>query len=391
MNIKVKDAKFCVNIDWLQYSVVLKSATPELICPDGYRLEILAGNNIYKHRWILYNQGGTKVATALWCPYSSVLDKFVATVQVANIWLYDYYGIEYAHALVDEIWECSFNSVGRIDICCDFCASDRQLGIIRKLASNAMYVAKKGEGSIFWHNNKVGELHKVVRQPHCLSWGGKTSEIKCKLYWKSREVGLIGIEDDNGNKIVPEVDKQYIVDEWIRNGFDIKRVWRLEFSMKATGQMLFDGKCITFKELTDGMWFAKVFSRLYNTRFDIRKNQGHRTERHNRDEHVSLFHFEYDEIDMRWKDSNKDRIPDGEVLTTLRRMLKELISPAVIGNSVVFDAMCDVIRGIVRYNGMGSWCDKKLDGGLEGYLSAVADTVGTGIVEGDECMERLWM
>lgn len=374
---------YAVNVDWLQYSVILKSRTPELYCPDGYRLEILQGNNIFKNRWILYNSGGTKIATALWTPFSSVLDEFVATVQIANIWLYDPYGIEYAHRLVQDVWDCTFNSVGRFDVCCDFSATDRQMSIIRKLSSNAMYLGKKGEGSIFWHNRAVGDEKHVVREPHCLSWGSKHSEIKCKLYWKSRELGLVGQKNDNGNSFIPECDKEYIVEEWRKCGFDVLRVWRLEFSMCSTGQMMFDGKLVTWRDLCSGEWHAKVFSALYNSRWDIRKNQGRRTKSHNKDEAVQLFVFEYDKLQMKWKEPKEERLPDGEVISTLRKLLRELESPAVIGNQNVFGSMCEAIREIVMLNGMGTWCARKLPRGLEGYFDDVWNHVGGGVVECD--------
>lgn len=384
MNVLCKNVKYCVNLDWLQYSVVLKNREPELYCPDGYRLEILTGNNIYKHRWVLYNAGGTKLATALWHPYSSVLDSFVATVQIANIWLYDPYGVEYVHSLVQDVWDCTFNSVGRMDVCLDFCANDRQMSIVRKLSSNAMYMSGRGEGSIFWHNRCIADGNKIVREPHCFSWGSKNSDIKIKMYWKSREVGLIGEKDEAGKDILPDVEKEYIVDEWRKNGFDIKRVWRIEFSMCSTGQMMFDGRLVTFKNLCSGEWHVKVFSSLFNSRWKIRKNTGKRTKKHNYDPIVYLLDFQYDNIVMRYREHSKDRLPDGEVITTLRRMLRDLESPAVIGNEYVFGAMCEAIRGIVVNNGMGSWCEKKLPRGLDGYFEDVWNHGGFGIHECDE-------
>ena len=117
--INVSDAKYCINCDWLAFSVKLNEREPELQCPEGYRLELLQGNNIYKNRFVLYDADGRKCLTALWSPYSSVLDATIMTVQAANWMLYSV-SASYIMDLLLQIVDCEFNSVGRVDIFCDF-------------------------------------------------------------------------------------------------------------------------------------------------------------------------------------------------------------------------------------------------------------------------------
>ena len=44
MNFRFHDIAYSINCDWLQYSVRAKTANPELLVPDGYRLEVTQGN-----------------------------------------------------------------------------------------------------------------------------------------------------------------------------------------------------------------------------------------------------------------------------------------------------------------------------------------------------------
>lgn len=347
--------RYTVNLDWVSYSVRLQEEEPELFCPMGCRLEVLPGNNIYKNRWILYDDGGCKIATALWSPYSRVLDKQIATIQIANKWLYEYYGIDYAHGLVMEVWQCTFNAFSRLDFACDFCASDRQLGIIRKLSNNAMYLAKKREGSLFWHERKEG--NRKLRECHCLSWGSKTSEIKLKMYWKSRELGLLGFPPE---KLTIGGEKPYIVEEWRKAEFDILRMWRIEYSIQGSGQLTWDGKPITMEDVKSGAWAVWVWGTLYTSRFDIRKNQGKRTEKHNDDEHVSLFKWDVVGVVIKWRQyDKKEHTPDTDKVTVLRRLLRQLEEPTIVSCESVWDSIANAI------------CTLVYDGHLIGYYQSL--------------------
>lgn len=377
--------RYAVNLDWVSYSVRLQEDAPELYCPDGYRLEILPGNNIYRNRWILRSTDGEKIATALWSPYSRVLDAKVATVQIANKWLYDYYGIDFAHGLVMEVWQCTFNAVSRLDFACDFCASDRQLGIIRKLASNAMYLAKKRAGSIFWHERRVGE--RKIRECHCLSWGSKVTEIKLKLYWKSRELGLIGGGDE-----IPEGDKPYIVDEWRKCGHDVLRVWRIEYSITGSGQLMWDDKPITLEDIKSGAWVVWMWGTLYQSRFDLRKNQGRRTDKHNLDECVSLFGWDVTRIDIRWRKYDPtDKTPDMETVTVLRRLLRQLEEPTIVASPVVWDSLANTVCTLVGNNHLIGYYQRLFGDIPINHLAALRSQleVGDGIVYPEPTLSRM--
>lgn len=377
-----------VNVDWLSYSVRLADAMPELICPEGYRMEVLQGNNIYKNRFILRDCTGEKVVTCMWCPYSSVLDKNVATVQVANSWLYLPYGIEHCHDIMCQCWDCAYNGCSRVDICCDFVANDRRMRLIRKLQTGGVYIAKKREGSTFWHERLVGE--RKVRECHCFSWGSKKTEIKCKLYNKSREVGLV----TKDGKIPETVEKQYIVDSWRKAGFDILRVWRLEFSLQGAGQLRWDGKVIDIADVGGDTWALYMYASLYQSRFDMRYNDGRRTVKHNDDRQIDfllLKEWTVEGCTINWQEYNHDEpTPDAESITTIRKLMLQLESPAATSNTAVFDAIANAVGVILQEGKFRAYFDRCFGKPFDVYMAEKRAETGEGIIHVSDAPSKFW-
>ena len=160
-----------INCDWLQYSVILAEDEPEFVCPDGYRLEILQGNNIFRNRILVWDLTGRKWLTLLWSPYSSRLNSRLMTVQVGNELLYQS-AINQSFRLLQEITDCSFNSLGRVDICADFQMDEDKMLCLKHLNSGHFYIQAKSEGSNWWHsNNKVLNGRQFdYKTEHCLTW-----------------------------------------------------------------------------------------------------------------------------------------------------------------------------------------------------------------------------
>lgn len=323
---------YCVNCDWLQYSVTLtEGEAPELICPEGFRLELLPGNNIFRNRAILTRcDDGAKYLTLLWSPYSKLIKSNIMTVQVANYCLYAG-GIHGADRLLHEIVDCAFNALGRVDVCCDFVARDYELMRIRQMWSGDAYVARKSEGSSFWHAADGGN----GRFPHCLSWGSKSSEIRVKLYNKSREIGVT----PNGSC----EDKPYILGEWLSAGMDVQRVWRLEFSLNSTGQLRWDGRLITLDDVADCGYLWRLFANLYEFRFDTRINAGRRIGHKNLDPKFALLTLPHSPDALRWAAPDPDKLAPSESITLLRRMVSSLDFAILQSSRMVYESVADVI------------------------------------------------
>lgn len=371
-----------VNCDWLQYSVLLNDTEPELECPDGFRLEILQGNNIYRNRAILYDARGAKWMTLLWSPYSSLLDGKVATVQVANQLLYCGL-IEDSFTILKRIWQCEFNSLGRVDICCDFQASDRQIDILKRLNAGNYYVVGKHEGSAFWHHyDKSGDAfcHKDI---HCQSWGAKTSKTKVKVYYKSREVGLLDAQCQGDG------DKPWIVNQWRSAGLDVQKVWRCEFALEDVGQRRNGTQQVTLKDVAESPWLLGTMRQLLDTRFDIRINQGRRHGHKNEDARVEFLSIPIGEGCLRWRTpSGETDTPEG--IKMLRKLMGEISLPTCRCDVSVYDAYASAVRALVQSQYLDGYFKRTYGMRCDDYLTEQREGIGTGMYEGVDIGNRFW-
>ena len=101
--------------------------------------------------------------------------------------------------------------------------------------------------------------------PHQQSWGHKTTQVKWKLYYKSKE-----LRDNGGGWF----DKPYIVDGWRYYGLDENNVWRLEVSMTDCNSLLKEGVAVNYNTWANDE--MGIFTAMYASRFIIRKNEGHK-------------------------------------------------------------------------------------------------------------------
>ena len=371
---------YCVNCDWLQFSVKLPSVRPEFQCPEGYRLEINQGNNIFKHRAILFDHNGVKYLTLLWEPYSRVLDDKLMTVQLANQLLYTG-EIHHAWRLLQAIVPCEFNSIGRVDICCDFEIDDWRLDFIKHLNSGHYYTERKKEGSVFWHEASKDDF--IKKQLHCLSWGSKTSEIKVKLYNKSREQGLVGEGVVDGEGVVHELEpeKPWIVSEWVNNGMDKKLVWRLEFSLSGAGQLRYNDKPISLDNIADPQWLLGVFIDMYHTRFVTRINQGRRKGHKNLDTRVFLIDLPTDGERLKWAESDVKQEEVEPAITVLRSLMNGLDNPFILSSRANFEAYWQTIIQVIAGGNLYGYFCRTFNESPQAYFEHLLPSVGEGISE----------
>lgn len=364
-----KKNKYCINCDWLQYSVMLDRPEPVFTCPDGYRLELCQGNNIYKNRGLLYDHTGRKILTLLWSPYSSVLSDYVMTVQVANEELYTG-GITRSLDIMHSLTRCMFNSLGRVDFCCDFEGSKQRINTIKHLHSGHYYVQGKEEGADFWHNRKARNFNH--KENHCLNWGSKKSEIKVKLYHKSRELGIL----DGG-----EADKPWIVNEWKQCTMKVDNVWRLEFSMKTNGQMEFDHQPIHLDDISSARFLLRIFCDLYNKRFITRINQGRIEGHKNKDERVHLLELPSYEEGLNWRETQQHTTESPAAITLLRSMMRTLNNQALIADKQIFAEYVTNIQSVIHTFDLYNYFQDKFGEPSHKFLAELQDQSGPGIME----------
>lgn len=366
MLFRYKKKNYALFIDWLSFSVTMLRPDDDLKCPNGYRLENYEGNNIFKKRAILFDNQGSKLITMLWQPHSSLLSKNLMTVQFSNEVLY-FEREKECITLLSQVCEHMFNSFSRLDVCLDFQVNDTQSAIIRKLFNGSMYVQGKAEGSIFWHESEYKGIKS--RAPHCLSWGSPTSKIRCKLYNKSREQNLLS----EGK----EPEKPYIVDVWKSAGFDVLRMWRLEFSLTSTGQLQWANKNITWNEYFNCNWWYMLFLSLYTNRFIVRKNEGKREGHKNNDKIINFIDLPSMSKELKWK-KNEEPESRPEVVSAIRRAMRELESPICQSSCYIFDAQSAALRRLVEHTGMGAWFLVRYGKSVNQYCDEMGTNVGAG-------------
>lgn len=377
MNFKFHDIAYSINCDWLQYSVRSKTANPELFVPDGYRLEIAQGTNIFENRALFFDACGRKVLTFLWKPYSKVIDENIITVQVANEFLYKG-DLRDTLSLVKQVIDCEYNNIGRLDLCCDFEITDKQLQIIKHLNSNHYYAARKHEGSTWWHEVNQNGIKK--KQIHCLTWGSAKSEIKVKLYNKSREQGLVGgvVQPDAAEPAEPEAAKPWIVENWKEMDMDVKKVWRLEFSLSGANQLRWGGRRITLDEVSNWSWIVRTFFDLYHNRFVLRVNQRKVSGHHNDDKRVELLDLPLDGEHLEWAENEREPRESKPAITLLRSLMRNLENEVLQVSKPIFNQYAQTIINLVESARLNNYFQTVFLSSPEEYFSELGKSIGCG-------------
>lgn len=347
------EQKILCSCDWLGLSLRLSGEVKPI---EGYVWREYSATNVWNKRRILYTEDGDKVLTLLNEPRSAIIAKNAALLEIENEWLY--HGGGYWRILDTLRSSVFFEVIGisRLDLCVDFVPTKSQSATIDSLYNGKYYVVGKRNGSNFWSRNKNPKLQAdwLNREiPHNQSWGHKTSAIKWKLYYKSKE-----LLDAMGGKFY---DKPYIVDMWRVNGLDTSNVWRLEVSLKHLNDYSIYGHPITLDWLDSNQ--LELFCQMYNQRFQIRKNQGH-LDRSNDDE-VEFLPIPKIEKTFERNDPKSKRQHNGRI-TLLRHLVQSLDDEQVLLDSVSRNAVFDHIASILNRDNLhnyflaitGQWFDE---------------------------------
>lgn len=238
--------------DWFSFSI--KSHPSPAALPPDFKEEVLAGTNVFNRRAV-YSYRGAKVLTVLSQPKSKLIKQDLVLVEVANRWLYDY-------AELGAILETMFpfytlNNMSRIDICADFCANNNAMDTIAKIANGAYYVSGKKLGNVWYEEG--GD-----RKPYDLNFGSFRSDVKWKLYNKTKEI--------KANTL--HCSKPWIVAWWRSHGLDETNVWRLEVSYHGEKFADRDGLQVGLWDCYNSDLLSVVFAEFYKYRFQI-KERGH--------------------------------------------------------------------------------------------------------------------
>ena len=260
------EQELLLSIDWLGLTLRTTS-TPLPIA--GHQWREYSATNVWAKRRVLWSDEGDRVCTLLSEPRSSTIKSNMALLEIDNEWLYHGTGTEEILSKLATSFFFEVVGISRLDLAVDFCPTEEQAEIMRSLSSGDAYVQGKQNGSTFWSVNTNEKLHPMwLGKPisHQLSWGHKTSSIRWKLYYKTKE-----LLDAGGGQFM---DKPYIVDQWRARDMDISNVWRLEVSMHHLNDYNLYGQRIDLDVLKYQR--ASIFMSLFNSRFKVRKNEKHK-------------------------------------------------------------------------------------------------------------------
>lgn len=274
-----------LNVDWLAVSVRFEQ-TPLW---DGAKFDQsvkvvrLSHTNVWEDRIVFFNEYGDKLCTVLSRPRAkSLFEPNVGLVEIANEWLYHGCGWPFIFSVVKAGMPFEILSISRVDLCTDFNPTTLQQGIILGLGEGKYYVAGKRSGCSFWAtmpqsypaepfencdkniikawNARLAPWVYGKKIPHSQSWGHKTSNVKWKLYYKTKELKEVE-------------DKPYIRDAWLAAGLDPLDVWRLEVSIHYPHGMTLAERPITY-DIFNREWFS-IMRSFYQSRFQVKANEGH--------------------------------------------------------------------------------------------------------------------
>lgn len=327
------------NLDWLSFTCLMTmtqyeyATEPILQQPEGYVLQYFSGTNLFKRRAILFSEYGDKILTLLYQPHSNIIDASSLFVEVANKVLYCRY--DYILDLLQQIHSIVWGSLSRIDIATDFNPTRHQQFVIDGLQSGELYISGKREGSLF-HDYKQGQ--KIQRVARCMSWGSKYSDVKFKLYNKTKEIHEI---DANGRTWI---NKPYIVNQWESYGLNPNNVWRLEASIMGASAYTWHDEKLNWN-ITTPVLFTDLFYDLVAHRFTIRKNEGHQNKRY---DHIVNFlqipdvaHYRLRKADPEEEQRHTDHA------STLRNLIKELEKPETQCNETIVAHLLNTTRAVI--------------------------------------------
>lgn len=353
-----------LNTDWMGLSLHID--TPVKKAPRGYMWrEYANGTNVWQMRRILYTERGDKVCTLLSEPKSRIINPHAGLLEIENEWLYHGIGVRGIEDVLRECMIYRVTGMSRMDLAVDFVPTTEQIETIERIAKNEYRVQGKGTMVPWWgvmRGDWVPSEYVSRFMPYQLTWGHKTSDVKWKCYYKSKElkdaVGGLGWA------------KPYIVEQWRTAGFDITNVWRLEVSIHNCNSVMYNGK-----PLTQDVWgnaTVALMRDFYTSRFVVRKNQGHK-DRSN-DDIVEFLPIEGHGL-VRCRTYDGEREHHGRI-TLLRKLVQSLDDEQVLLDGESREGVFEHVGAIIRRDGLQNYFKGMVGDYFEVWRDKVREEAG---------------
>lgn len=185
-------------------------------------------------------------------PYSSILPPYAIILRFVNRVLYmpDFWEVAGRFLALNHI---EIRGISRIDICADFnqFATMDPKALIEGFAAKKYRHIGRGVGSLGFNHGVIGGEYGVNYTG--LTFGTHSSDAHVYLYDKTFE-------------LLTQGDKPWIKERWKRVGLDMRRVWRLEVSIKSGGLKFKDRKTKEVIEVgTDMVGEDAGLDKVYHT------------------------------------------------------------------------------------------------------------------------------
>ena len=331
-----------LNCDWLGLSLHIAGEPKPL---EGYIWREYTATNVWNKRRILWTEDGDRVLTLLSEPRSAIIKSSAALCEIENEWLYHGGG----HRRILDVLEKSvfFNITGisRLDLAVDFCPTEAQKEVIFGLAVGEYYIGGKSNHLPWWakvHNNKLHPMWDGKNIPYDQSWGHKTTDIKWKLYYKTKE-----LLDAGGGKFMM---KPYIVDQWRLHGMDIRNVWRVEVSVKKCNNYLLYGNRLNLGQIEGN--FEELFRQLYQSRFQVKLNEGHK-DRTN-DKQITFLPIDKITYTLQKRETENERQHNGRI-TLMRHLVQSLDDEQVLLDKKSRENVYNHIYQIIKRDNLNNY------------------------------------
>lgn len=310
-----------VSCDWYSLSCHLLELGSTPFVPDGWKLQPMGRTSVWAQRWYLMNPEGIKAATLLMEPISPVIKADRAVVEISNVYLYR----DDFHRILDivlDVFPLVVDGVQRCDLCADFEMLPSRWQVALMLEDGRAYLKGVRRGVGWW--SKDGKQ----RHPHQLSWGGKDSAFKWKLYNKHKELWEGGT-----------CSKPYIEEAWRAAGLEPSKVWRLEVSVTSVNRL----ENLSFANRDFREWFdraTEIYRALYADKFVVREAQGHADRRD--DDVLMLLDIHGDKM-LRHKQKSEHEIESDVERRIVCKLWKEFTDAEVRCNDFAMQGLRDHI------------------------------------------------
>jgi len=309
-----------IQIDWLQ--VYCKGI---LIKHDFFQFKLLSINTrIFRTIYEVKKQK-TLIATIAMNPFSGILSADSMIIKIDNKYLYQNNAIELIYEFIGYL-NVKIIGITRLDLAIDFNEFDNRLKAQNLIDGFLKDKYLKMGNANYKLIGKQTTFHKYSY----LRFGSNISTVSAYLYDKTKEMNEVKM-------------KQYIFEQWITAGLDVKKpVWRLEFSYKGNQLKILDKDTgeienISANNLKIPNILNKLFFSTVNKYFNFKINDGNKNK--SRMKSVKLFE---ETLKNNWiikQTDLKDSVRSDKIFIKKMEIYNNEIRQTRLADSFIFDEL----------------------------------------------------